>query len=91
MKNKEIIEIIDLDGKTNSYELITKIKSTRDNKIYYIMTEDKEIGEEVNIIVGYILEKEDDEIIDITMVLDEEELLYVEDLINKEIGDIDDI
>ena len=83
--SKEYIEIFEEDGTLNKYELITTIKSDRDNKIYYIMTANEEIGEEIDYFVGYVLE--DDEDYNITMVDDDNELDYVEMLIDREVGE----
>lgn len=92
MDDKEFIKVIDVDGTENTYELITKINSNKDNKVYYIMTSDQEINDEVNIVIGYTYSNEDvEETSEIIMVYDDEEFNYVESLINEQVGDNYDV
>lgn len=78
---KEYIEIENELGETEQAEVICTIKSERDDKNYIILTQDEEIGDEVNIIVG-ILKEENGEKIFIE-VEDDEEYEYVVSLMEK--------
>ena len=78
---KEYIEIENELGETERAEVICTIKSERDDKNYIILTQDEEIGDEVNIIVG-ILKEENGEKVFIE-VEDDEEYEYVVSLMEK--------
>lgn len=78
---KEYIEIENELGEVETAEIICVINSERDDKEYVILTQDEEIHEEVNIIVG-ILREENGETI-FTEVEDDEEYEYVVSLMKK--------
>lgn len=80
MENK-FIEIENELGEVEFAEIICTIESEREDKTYVILTQDEEITEEVNIIVG-ILTKENDETI-FTEVESDEEYDYVVSLMDK--------
>lgn len=78
--DRDFIEI-ERNGNVEKVELICTIDSERDNKKYVILTDDKDIDEEINIIVGAIKEEIDGSVIE--TVDDEEEYKYVVSLMEK--------
>lgn len=78
---------IEIDGKIEEAELICVLNSERDDKQYAILTTDKEIGEEINIIAGILREDIEGSTIEI---VDDEEYEYVISLMDKiEKSDLD--
>ena len=82
---REYIEIENSDGKLEQIEVIAQIKSKRDNKVYLILTPDKEIGETINVSIGYIYENDDSKTIE--FVKNEEEIKYINSLLNEILKD----
>lgn len=78
---RNFIEIVNADGSVDKVELIGTINSKRDNKVYAILTDDEEIGEEVNVTFGYIYEEDGKEYID--YLKDKEEIDYVNSLLDE--------
>ena len=79
--DRDFIEVENMDGEIEKVEIFAEIKSERDNKTYVLLTPDETIEEEVNMAVGYIYEENDK--MNLKLVENEEELLYVYSLINK--------
>ena len=79
INSKEFIDIIDSNGIKETYELITRINSNKDDKVYFILTDDKIINDEVNIKIGYTNKITDK----IEFVKDPEEMDYVFTLISS--------
>ena len=80
-EERKFVEVENLNGEIEQAEIIAKVKSQRDNKVYVLLTTDKEINEVVNIAIGYIYEEEDK--YNLQLVVDQEELNYVYSLINS--------
>lgn len=80
-EGRKFIEIVNADGSIDTIELIGTINSKRDNKVYAILTEDEVIGEDVNVIFGYIYEEDGKEYID--YLTDSEEIDYVNSLLDE--------
>lgn len=78
---REYIEIENDFGEVEKAEIICTIKSERDDKEYVVLTQDEEIGEEVNIVVG-ILKEENGETTFVE-VDDDSEYEYVVSLMEK--------
>lgn len=77
---REFIEL-DIDGKIEEAELICTIKSEKEDKEYAILTLDKEISEEINIIVGVLKNNSDGSTIE--LLEDDGEYEYVISLMEK--------
>ena len=80
-EEREFVEIVNDDGSVEKVELIGVIESKRDDKVYALLTEDKEIGEEVNVIFGILYEEDGKEYID--YLTDDEEIDYVNSLLDE--------
>lgn len=80
-EGREFIEIVNADGSIDTVELVGTINSKRDDKVYAILTEDEVIGEDVNVIFGYIYEEDGKEYID--YLTDKEEIDYVNSLLDE--------
>ena len=78
---KHYIEIEYDLGQVEKAEILGIIPSQRDDKNYIILTQDEEIGEEVNIIVGILYEVNGEEIF--VEVEDDAEYEYVVSLMDK--------
>lgn len=83
--DKDIIEIIGDDGQRMDMELITVVKSKRDDKEYLVLTQDEEIGEEVNIVMAYAYEEDGKDYIEV--LKDQEEIDYVYSLLDELVGE----
>lgn len=83
--DKDIIEIIGDDGQKMDMELITVVKSKKDDKEYLVLTQDEEIGEEVNIVMAYAYEEDGKDYIEI--LKDQEEIDYVYSLLDELVGE----
>lgn len=80
-EERNFIEVENVLGQVDKVELIGKIKSERDDKVYAILTTDETIGEEVNIHIGTYYSENGKDFIEI--VEDEEEINYVMSLMAK--------
>lgn len=80
-EEREFIEIENADGSVDVVELIGTIESKREDKVYAILTEDEVLGDEVSVTFGYIYEEDGKEFID--YLTDEEEIEYVNSLLNE--------
>lgn len=78
---RQFIEVENLNGEIEKIEIFAEIKSERDDKTYVLLTNDDDIGEEVNMEVGFIYEENDRMILE--LVDDINEINYVYSLINK--------
>jgi len=85
-EERQFIEIENLNGEIEKVEIFAEIKSERDNKVYVLLTPDKEIGEEVNMVIGYVYE--DSGKMNLELVETQEELNYVYSLINKNLKEV---
>lgn len=85
-EERQFIEIENSNGEIEKVEIFAEIKSERDDKIYVLLTSDKEIGEEVNVTIGYIYEENGK--INLELVENKEELNYVNNLINKSLKEV---
>lgn len=83
--DKDIIEIIGDDGQKMDMELITVVKSKKDDKEYLVLTQDEEIGEEVNIVMAYAYEEDGEDYIEV--LKDQEEIDYVYSLLDELVGE----
>lgn len=83
--DKDIIEIIGDDGQRMDMELITVVKSKKDDKEYLVLTQDEEIGEEVNIVMAYAYEEDGKDYIEV--LKDQEEIDYVYSLLDELVGE----
>ena len=83
--DKDIIEIIGDDGQKMNMELITVVKSKKDDKEYLVLTQDEEIGEEVNIVMAYAYEEDGKDYIEV--LKDQEEIDYVYSLLDELVGE----
>jgi hypothetical protein len=81
MEEREFIEIENADGSIDFVELIGVIESKRDDKVYAILTADKEIKEEVNVIFGIMYKEDGKDYID--YLTDKEEIDYVNSLLDE--------
>lgn len=77
---RQFIEIENFNGKIEKVEIFTEIKSGRDDKTYVLLTPDVQIGEVVNVAIGYIYEK--DGKMNLEIVENQEEINYVYSLLN---------
>ena len=75
------IDVEDEYGKTGKIELITEVKSKRDDKTYVLLTPDKEINDEINVSFGHVFEK--DGRLNLELIEDEEEINYICSLIEE--------
>lgn len=80
-EERQFIEVENLNGEIEKVEIFAEIKSERDNKVYVLLTPDEEIGEEVNMTIGYVYEESGK--MNLELVENQEELNYVYSLINK--------
>lgn len=80
-KDRQFIEIENLNGEKEQVEIISTIKSKRDNKTYVILTTDKEIGEDVSVNIGYLYLE--DNKLNLELVKEIEEINYVNSLIEE--------
>lgn len=80
-EERQFIEVENLNGEIEKVEIFAEIKSERDNKVYVLLTPDEEIGEEVNMAIGYVYEESGK--MNLELVENQEELNYVYSLINK--------
>ena len=80
-EERNFVEVENLNGEIERVEIFAQIKSERDDKVYVLLTPDEEIGEEVNISVGYIYEANGQ--MNLELVENEEEINYVYSLINS--------
>lgn len=85
-EERQFIEIENLNGEIEKVEIFAEIKSERDNKVYVLLTPDKEIGEEVNMAIGYVYEENGK--MNLEIVENQEELNYVYSLINKNLKEV---
>ena len=85
-EERQFIEVENLNGEIEKVEIFAEIKSERDNKTYVLLTPDKEIGEEVNMVIGYVYE--DSGKMNLELVETQEELNYVYSLINKNLKEV---
>lgn len=83
--DKDIIEIIGDDGQKMDMELITVVKSKKDDKEYLVLTQDEEIGEEVNIVMAYAYEEDGKDYIEV--LKNQEEIDYVYSLLDELVGE----
>ena len=83
--DKDIIEIIGDDGQKMDMELITVVKSKKDDKEYLVLTQDEEIGEEVNIVMAYAYEEDGKDYIEV--LKEQEEIDYVYSLLDELVGE----
>ena len=83
--DKDIIEIIGDDGQKMDMELITVVKSKKDDKEYLVLTQDEDIGEEVNIVMAYAYEEDGKDYIEV--LKDQEEIDYVYSLLDELVGE----
>ena len=83
--DKDIIEIIGDDGQKMDMELITVVKSKKDDKEYLVLTQVEEIGEEVNIVMAYAYEEDGKDYIEV--LKDQEEIDYVYSLLDELVGE----
>lgn len=81
MEEREFVEIVNADGSIDKVEFIGVVESKRDDKIYAILTDDKEIGEEISVTFGLIYEEDGKEYID--YLTDDEEIDYVNSLLDE--------
>lgn len=79
--DKRYLQIENDAGEVEVAEIICTIKSEKEDKEYVILTQDEEIGDEVNVIIG-ILKDENGEKTFIE-VEDDEEFNYVVSLMDK--------
>ena len=84
-EEREFIDIIGDDGTKQEMELIGVVNSERDDKEYLILTQDEEIGEEVNIVIAYAYEEDGMDYIDV--VKEQEEIDYVYSLLDELAGE----
>ena len=82
---REFIDIIGDDGTKQEMELIGVVNSKRDDKEYLILTQEEEIGEEVNIVIAYAYEEDGMDYIDV--VKEQEEIDYVYSLLDELAGE----
>jgi hypothetical protein len=78
---KRFIEIENDLGEVEVAEVICTINSEREDKTYVVLTQDEEIGEEVNVIIGTL--REDDGNTLFAEVESDEEFEYVVSLMEK--------
>ena len=84
-EEREFIDVIGDDGTKQEMELIGVVNSKRDDKEYLILTQDEEIGEEVNIVIAYAYEEDGMDYIDV--VKEQEEIDYVYSLLDELAGE----
>ena len=84
-EEREFIDIIGDDGTKQEMELIGVVNSERDDKEYLILTQDEEIGEEVNIVIAYAYEEDGMDYIEV--VKEQEEIDYVYSLLDELAGE----
>ena len=83
MSGKNLVEILDDDGQVRRFELVRELSSKKDDRVYLILTDDKEIKEEVTIHIGSLLK--DGENSHFELVTDEDEIKYVYGLMEEDI------
>ena len=54
---RQFIEIENLNGELQKVEIFAEINSKRDDKTYVLITPDENIGDEVNMEIGYVYEE----------------------------------
>lgn len=84
-EEREFIDIIGNDGTTQKMELIGSVNSKKDDKEYLILTQDENIGDEVNIVMAYVYEEDGIDYIEV--VKDQEEIDYVYSLLDELAGE----
>ena len=77
--DRTFIEVINQNNEKEKIEIFAQVKSTKDDKLYILLTPDAQIEDEVNIAIATLEEKENG--LYINLVENEEELNYVYDLI----------
>ena len=83
--DKDIIEIIGDDGQKMDMELISVVKSKRDDKEYLILTQDEVGADEVNIVMAYVYEEDGEDYIEV--LKEQEEIDYVYSLLDELVGE----
>lgn len=84
-EEREFIDIIGADGTTQKMELIAIVESKKDEKEYLILTQDENIGEDVNIVMAYVYEEDGIDYIEV--VKEQEEIDYVYSLLDEMAGE----
>jgi len=85
MEEREFIDIVGADGTTQKMELIAIVESKKDEKEYLILTQDENIGDDVNIVMAYVYEEEGIDYIEV--VKEQEEIDYVYSLLDEMAGE----
>ena len=85
MEEREFIDIVGADGTTQKMELIAVVESKKDEKEYLILTQDENIGDDVNIVMAYVYEEEGIDYIEV--VKEQEEIDYVYSLLDEMAGE----
>ena len=78
----EVNKIVTL-GNDEEYLIVDKIE--KDDKEYLVLTQDEEIGEEVNIVMAYAYEEDGKDYIEV--LKDQEEIDYVYSLLDELVGE----
>ena len=84
-EEREFIDIVGADGTTQKMELIAIVESKKDEKEYLILTQDENIGDDVNIVMAYVYEEEGIDYIEV--VKEQEEIDYVYSLLDEMAGE----
>lgn len=58
--DREFIEVINQNNEKEKIEIFAQVKSEKDNKLYVLLTPDKEINDELDIAIATIEEKENE-------------------------------
>ena len=85
MEEREFIDIVGADGTTQKMELIAVVESKKDEKEYLILTQDENIGDDVNIVMAYVYEEDGIDYIEV--VKEQEEIDYVYSLLDEMAGE----
>jgi hypothetical protein len=85
MEEREFIDIVGADGTTQKMELIAIVESKKDEKEYLILTQDENIGDDVNIVMAYVYEEDGIDYIEV--VKEQEEIDYVYSLLDEMAGE----
>lgn len=84
-EEREFIDIVGADGTTQKMELIAIVESKKDEKEYLILTQDENIGDDVNIVMAYVYEEDGIDYIEV--VKEQEEIDYVYSLLDEMAGE----
>ena len=85
MEERALIDIVGADGTTQKMELIAIVESKKDEKEYLILTQDENIGDDVNIVMAYVYEEDGIDYIEV--VKEQEEIDYVYSLLDEMAGE----